>query len=104
MGRLIPYLNASVFRNKGFGAMEKTNWSHEYSVGVGIIDEQHKRLLIMINRIISAEETATDSKVISDLIDQMTRYAQEHFRFEEDLLAEFGFPLIDQHKQSHVKF
>jgi hemerythrin len=84
--------------------MEKINWSHEYSVGVGIIDEQHKRLVLMINRLIGAKEATTGSEVVSDLITQMTMYAREHFKFEEELMAELGFPLLEQHKQSHIKF
>jgi hemerythrin-like metal-binding protein len=84
--------------------MEKINWSTEYSVGIGRIDEQHKQIVLMLNRLIGAKEATTGSEVVSDLIDQMTKYAQEHFKFEEDLMAEFGFPLLDQHKQSHVKY
>ena len=84
--------------------MEKINWSPKYSVGVGILDEQHKRVVLMLNRLIGAKETTTKSEVISDLIMQMTTYAQEHFKFEEDLLAEIGFPLLDQHKQSHIEY
>ena len=84
--------------------MEKFNWSSKYSVGVGVIDEQHKRLVLMINRLIGAKEVETGSETISELITQMTQYAQEHFKFEEDLLAEFGFPQLDQHKQIHIKF
>jgi hemerythrin len=84
--------------------MEKINWSPEYSVGVKRIDEQHKRVVLMLNRLIGAKDTTTKSEVISDLITQMTTYAQEHFKFEEDLLAEIGFPLLDQHKQSHIKY
>jgi hemerythrin-like metal-binding protein len=84
--------------------MEKINWSSKYSVGVGMIDEQHKRLIWMLNRMIGAEKASTGSEVIADLITQMTIYAQEHFKFEEGLMAEFGFPLFDQHKQSHNKY
>ncbi|MGD9364700.1 MAG: bacteriohemerythrin [Desulfobacteraceae bacterium] len=84
--------------------MEKINWSPEYNVGVGIFDEQHKRLVLMLNRLIGSKETTTGSELISDLITLMTMYAQEHFKAEEDLMAEFGFPLLDQHKHSHVKF
>ena len=51
--------------------MEKINWSSKYSVGVGILDEQHKRLIIMINRMIRAKEEATGSEVVSELITQM---------------------------------
>lgn len=84
--------------------MEKIIWSPEYNVSVGILDEQHKRLVLMLNRMIGVKEATTGSELISDLITQMTMYDQEHLKIEEDLLAEFGFPLFDQYKQSHVKF
>lgn len=84
--------------------MEKINWSQKYSVGVRSIDEQHKRVVLMLNRLIGAKNTTTRSDVISDLITQMTTYAQEHFKYEENLLAEIDFPLLDQHKQSHMEY
>jgi hemerythrin-like metal-binding protein len=84
--------------------MEKIDWSPKYSVGVETIDEQHKRLVLMLNRLIDAKEATTDSEVVSDVITQMTKYAEDHFKFEEDLMAKFGFPLLDQHKQSHDKY
>ena len=58
----------------------------------------------MLNRLIGAKEATTASEVISDLITQMIQYAQEHFKTEEDLMVEFGFPLLDQHKQNHREY
>lgn len=84
--------------------MKKINWSSKYSVGVGVLDEQHKRLVMMINRLIDYQNAATGSEAISELISEMIKYAQEHFRYEEDLMAESEFPLLNQHKQSHRKF
>jgi hemerythrin-like metal-binding protein len=84
--------------------MEKINWSPKYNVGVETIDEQHKRLVFMLNRLIEAKEATTDSELVSDVITQMTKYAEDHFKFEEDLLAKFGFPLLDQHRQSHDNY
>lgn len=84
--------------------MKKINWSPEYSVGVGRIDEQHKRIILMLNRIIDAEDVTTGSVIISELITQMTAYAQEHFKAEEDLMSEYGYPLFDQHKQNHIQY
>jgi hypothetical protein len=42
-GRSILYLNVLPFRKIGFLKMEKINWSPEYSVGVGVIDEINDR-------------------------------------------------------------
>lgn len=68
------------------------------------LDEQHKRLVMMINRLIGAKDVATGSETISELITDMIKYSQEHFKFEENLMAEYGSPHLEQHKQSHVKF
>ena len=84
--------------------MEKINWSPEYSVGVGKIDEQHKRLILMLNRLHDTIEATTSSEAIAELITQMLTYGQEHFKTEENLLAEHRFPLFDQHKLCHVNY
>jgi hemerythrin-like metal-binding protein len=84
--------------------MKKINWLPKYSVGVKIMDEQHKKLILMLNRLIGAENIATDSEVISELITQMITYGQEHFKTEENLMAKFGYPQLDQHYQSHAKY
>jgi hemerythrin len=56
----------------------KIAWTSELSVGVGVFDEQHKQVILMINRLIDAQEAATNSVVVSDLLDRMTRYARDH--------------------------
>jgi hemerythrin len=84
--------------------MKKVNWSPKYSVGVKIMDEQHKKLILMLNRLIGSENIKTDSEVISELIMQMITYGQEHFKAEENLMAKSGYPQLDQHYQSHVKY
>jgi hemerythrin len=89
---------------RGFAKMETIQWSPRYSVGVGKIDEQHKRIILMINRLVKANEATTSSEIISDLITQMTQYAQEHLKTEENLMAEYGYPLLGQHKQYHINY
>jgi hemerythrin len=84
--------------------MEKIKWSPDFTVGVEILDEQHKRIVLMVNRLIRAKDLPTGSETVSDLISQMLKYAQEHFKAEENLMDEYGFPLLDQHKQSHVNY
>jgi hemerythrin len=90
--------------SEGLGEMDAINWSPEYSVGVGILDEQHKNIILAFNRLVKAEAPQTNSMVISDLLTQMTKYAQEHFKTEEALLVEHGYPLFDQHKGSHTEY
>ena len=84
--------------------MEKIAWTSELSVGVGVFDEQHKQVILMINRLIDAQETATNSDVVSDLLDRMTRYARDHLKAEEKMLAEHGYPQLEQHKAQHMAY
>ena len=84
--------------------MKKIHWTPEFSVGVRELDEQHKRIVLMLNRLIGANEVTTGSHLIADLITQMIAYANEHFRTEEDLLIESGYPLFSRHRQFHIDY
>lgn len=84
--------------------MDKINWSSKYSVGIGIIDEQHKRIILMINKIIKEKDANTGSEVISELITRMMQYAREHFKTEENLLIEHGYPYFEEHKSEHMAY
>lgn len=81
--------------------MDRIVWTDSFSVGVGIIDQQHKRLINMINQLIDAENVATNSETVSDLLDAMTKYSREHFRTEEGLLAKYAYPQLDEQKRDH---
>lgn len=84
--------------------MEPIVWDSGLSVGVPAIDEQHKRLVGIVNTMIEARDARVDSEVVSEVLDEMTRYADEHFATEEVLMQQHGFPLLDEHKVEHVNF
>ena len=84
--------------------MEIISWRNEFSVGVKAMDEQHKKLIGMINKLIEEQKVLTDPKTIADLLTEMTDYAQVHFRAEEYLMAEYGYEHKSQQEQQHQKF
>ena len=84
--------------------MESIIWTDAYSVGVARIDEQHKKLIAMVNRLIEDQKKLTDPELIAQLLTEMMDYAQEHFRTEEHLLAEYGYERKDQHEALHQGF
>jgi hemerythrin len=81
--------------------MERIIWTDNFSLGVGVIDQQHKRLIDMLNQLIDAENVKTNSETVYDLLDAMTKYSKEHFRTEERLLGKYGCPLLDEQKRDH---
>jgi hemerythrin len=79
-------------------------WDSSFSVGIPAIDEQHRKLIGMINTMAEARQARVDSEVVSEVLNEMTRYAAEHFKSEEDLMRQHGFPSFDEHRKKHVSF
>ena len=50
----------------------------------------------MINRLVEAQAAATNSETVSDLLDKMTRYATDHLKSEEKMMAEYGYPQLER--------
>ena len=84
--------------------IELIKWTDEFSVGVARMDEQHRRLIRMINRLLQKPEATTQSESISDLLTEMTGYASEHFRAEEELMSEYGYPRLEDQRLQHKEF
>ena len=85
--------------------MEPVQWSEKFSVGVREMDQQHQQLIKLLNRLISAKGTiSTHSETTSDILTEMTRYAQVHFKAEERLMEAYGFNGLEEQKIQHRDF
>ncbi len=84
--------------------MESIIWRDEFSVGVTEMDQQHKKLLAIINRLIAEQKVLTDPKTIADLLTGLTDYADEHFRAEEFLMAEYDYDRKTEQEAQHKAF
>jgi len=84
--------------------MEKIIWDEELSVGVRKLDEQHKELIRMINKLIEAKNTKVDSETISDTLTKMTKYTDYHFQTEEQYLIDYDYPEYSSQKKQHSEF
>jgi hemerythrin len=78
-------------------------WSDELSVGIEEIDEQHKILVDLINRLF--EETvvheAANTAVIEDVLHELIEYTVIHFAVEESLFRIFHYPATESHTRHH---
>lgn len=79
-------------------------WTESISVGNEVIDNQHKKLLAQVNKIINAMAFGTDSKELKGIINFFDDYIKEHFSYEEEYMKKIGFPNIEEHKQKHFDF
>jgi len=81
--------------------MEEIIWTEQFSVGVAKIDQQHKQLIAMINKLIGDPHAATRSETVTEVLGEMTDYASMHFADEEKILTEHGYPGLSQHIKEH---
>lgn len=76
-------------------------WSHELTSGIDAIEVQHKNIIDLLNLLVAAQKSSTDSDELVSCLINFTRAIEEHFDFEEALLEEFGYRGLKQHKAGH---
>jgi hemerythrin len=77
------------------------DWTEELSVGIQELDEQHKVLIELLNRLHEALITRTDILVINDILSELMQYTIVHFAVEESLMRILDYPLYEEHKKYH---
>ena len=78
-------------------------WKEFYSVGCRELDDQHKRVLGIINDLYAALQSGREREEIKGLLDRLVQYTMDHFQREEELMEERGYPEVAQHKTIHVQ-
>jgi len=84
--------------------MGKIEWNDSLSVGVDLIDEQHKTLLERLNDLSKAVEMSHGETETGKTLDFMVDYTDFHFSAEERLMTEQGYPGLDHQKKQHEEF
>ena len=72
--------------------------------GNELIDEQHKELIGRINKLISACENGVCQLEAIRMLDFLSDYTDYHFREEEALQEQVGYPGLEEHKARHAEF
>lgn len=81
--------------------MSEIQWDESYSVGVPLLDDQHKILIGLINRLDRIEREDGDLNAIMDKLDW---YVREHFSLEESMLKDVGYASLEAHIAEHRDF
>lgn len=84
--------------------MTKIEWDDSLSVGVDLIDEQHKMLIQRIYDLSEAVKSTRGLEKILQTLGFMIDYTEFHFSTEEKHMTELGYPEYDAHKQQHEEF
>ena len=76
-------------------------WNSDLISGFEEIDLQHKDIIDLLNRLLEANKSSNDPDELVSCLVNFTRAIQEHFDFEEALLAKLGYRGLKQHKAGH---
>ncbi len=76
-------------------------WTSDYSVGVDSLDSDHIVFASIINYIDDANLFGIDKATIGRILEALIDHAHAHFRREEKLLEERGYPQLEEHKRLH---
>ena len=79
-------------------------WRDEYNVNIPSIDEQHKKLVAIINDLQVAMIDGKSQDVMKKIIDELVQYTKSHFTHEESLMSTYNYNDLSQHKKIHVDF
>jgi hemerythrin len=81
--------------------MSKIKWDESLSIGVELIDEQHKKWIEHIQNVQAAIEARRGMPQIANTLDFLINYTQFHFSTEEKSMSETGYSELENHRAKH---
>ncbi len=79
-------------------------WDESLSVGVPVIDGEHKSLIDSVNKLHEATESLKPQRTVSTILDSFVDLVSYHFRREERVMRATGYPDLEDHVAKHREF
>ncbi|MDR1445091.1 MAG: bacteriohemerythrin [Treponema sp.] len=81
-------------------------WHDSYSVGIHLVDEQHKELINLTNKLYEASIQGWDKSkdAFMNTVHAAVDYAGYHFSTEEKIMERINYPDYLSHKKEHSDF
>ena len=85
---------------------EFVKWNNSYSMGIKLIDDQHKELLDIVNDLFnhSTGNETDELAYFKEVIGKAVNYTKVHFATEEKIMLATKFPEYNEHKKAHEEF
>lgn len=81
--------------------MALLSWSDQYLIGNDLIDAEHQELFRLINDFHTQWLQTRKQQTIVRVLNPLIIYAEMHFRHEETIMRDAGFPQLDAHMALH---
>jgi len=83
--------------------MALIEWTPSISVNVRKFDDQHKKLVDLMNQLHDAMKAGQGNSMLGHTLQALINYTTTHFLEEENVMKQHGFPDLARHKQEHDK-
>lgn len=87
--------------NKWLTSRRFVEWRDDLSVGIETIDDDHKKLLTLINNLQTAVYYPTGEAFERQALQELVDYTKYHFDREEKLMIDNDYPDFEAHKRQH---
>jgi len=81
-------------------------WNKNFNTGIDIIDEQHKRLVNILNTLAYNLASRADKEILTKLFDELVDYTIYHFQTEENIWSQHfnDNDIFSEYKKTHNSF
>lgn len=81
-------------------------WNKNLETGIEVIDDQHRQLVILINRLAAHLADKSSEVTLKDVFGELAAYVDYHFQTEEQIWRSFfvADPWFDAHQKVHEGF
>lgn len=94
------------FGGQPFSANDAEAWivfDREHHVGVTEIDEQHRELVRLVNRLNGAIKNREGDEVLHGLFEELLSFTAFHFATEHRLMEQYGYGETERHDAEHAR-
>ena len=93
-------------RNDAMRSIDIFPWNDNFNTGLEEIDQQHRKLVALLNRLANHVAFKTGIPGLSEILDELTDYTVYHFETEEAIWHQYlaDDETENRHKESHKSF
>lgn len=92
---LTPYIHDRLTKD------QELKWTDDYSVGVESLDNEHRKILLLLNQFKTAYDYAMSEEYEQKALAELLEYTRYHFTAEEALMKKSNYPGLAEHQKEH---
>jgi len=79
-------------------------WNEQLATGINGFDHDHRQLFALLNKAYDDFIQGTSNENVACILNEMIRYAGQHFPAEENWMLQNGYPRLSEHREEHESF